>query len=113
MLPNVEQSIWEYITVMNRVAQKHQREQFPNHPQLCTQFSTVAGRKYIKVITQCAHGTNKSVHAFIDKATGHLYKAASRNAPAKGVRYNLLTDMHRIEQTADVYGSYLYKITTR
>jgi predicted metal-dependent phosphoesterase TrpH len=112
-MTNIEQSIWNYITVMNRLGEKHQLEQFPNNPGLRSHFSMVDGRKYVKILTHYNDGTSKSVHAFIDKTTGDLYKAASRNAPAKGVRYNLLTDLPRIEQTADVYGAYLYKNTIR
>ena len=33
---------------------------------------------------------SRSVHAFIDKKTGEVYKPASFKAPAKHVRYNLL-----------------------
>ncbi len=109
----IERHIWDYLTIMNRLGEKEQMEQFPNHPNLRSHFSMVDGRKYVKVVSHYNDGTSKSVHAFIDKTTGDLYKAASRNAPAKGVRYNLLTDLPRIEQTADVYGAYLYKITIR
>jgi hypothetical protein len=45
----------------------------------------------------------------VDAKTGDLLKAASWNAPAKGVRFNLLTDMKKLEQIADYAGSYLYK----
>jgi hypothetical protein len=52
----------------------------------------------------------KSVHCFIDKKTGEVYKSASWKSPAKGVRY----DLRIIEQrewlfaNADWAGSYLY-----
>ena len=71
-------------------------------------FIIDTGRKYHKVIMN-AHG-NKSVHAFIDKKTGEVYKAASWKAPAKGVRFNLLIINSREEcfQRADWAGSYLY-----
>tara|TARA_R100001509_G_scaffold127714_1_gene81099 strand:- start:79 stop:555 length:477 start_codon:yes stop_codon:yes gene_type:complete len=71
-------------------------------------FTIDTGRKYHKVIMN-AHG-NKSVHAFIDKKTGEVYKAASWKAPAKGVRFNLLIINSREEcfQRADWAGSYLY-----
>ena len=71
-------------------------------------FTIDTGRKYHKVIMN-AHG-NRSVHAFIDKKTGEVYKAASWKAPAKGVRFNLLIINSREEcfQRADWAGSYLY-----
>ena len=57
------------------------------------------GRKYLKIINQQyddmgAYATYQyrdgSVHAFIDRETGDVYKPASWNKPAKHVRYNLL-----------------------
>ena len=71
-------------------------------------FTIDSGRKYHKVIMNACG--NKSVHAFIDKKTGEVYKAASWKAPAKGVRFNLLIINSREEcfQRADWAGSYLY-----
>ena len=57
------------------------------------------GRKYLKIVNQQfddmgPNPTNQyrdgSVHAFIDRETGDVYKPASWNKPAKHVRYNLL-----------------------
>ena len=62
-------------------------------------FIVKKGRKYLKIINQQyddmgAYATHQyrdgSVHAFIDRETGDVYKPASWNAPAKHVRYNLL-----------------------
>ena len=52
-----------------------------------------------------------SVHAFVDKTTGNLLKAASWKAPAEGPRYFLLDDIDfkRCLQSADWAGHYLYK----
>lgn len=48
-----------------------------------------------------------SVHCFIENSTGHVYKAASWKAPAKGgIRYVSAEDAL---VAADVYGFYLYK----
>ena len=38
----------------------------------------------------------ESVHAFVDKKTGEVYKAASYKAPAKIVRYNLRLIEHLV-----------------
>ena len=71
-------------------------------------FYPEEGRKYFKIIMD-AHGS-RSVHAFVDKKTGEVYKSASFKSPAKGVRY----DMRIIEQRewllqhADWAGGYLY-----
>ena len=71
-------------------------------------FYIEGGRKYHKIIMD-AHGS-KSVHAFIDKKTGSVYKAASFKAPAKGERYNLLMieSRERMLQNCDWAGGYLY-----
>ena len=62
-------------------------------------FIVKKGRKYLKIINQQyddmgAYATHQyrdgSVHAFIDRETGDVYKPASWNKPAKHVRYNLL-----------------------
>ena len=45
-------------------------------------FSIDTGRKYHKIVQTCSDGA-QSVHAFVDKNTGELYKAASWKAPAK------------------------------
>ena len=53
---------------------------------------------------------SKSVHAFVDKKTGEVFKPASFKAPAKIVRYNLLSIESREEcfERADWAGGYLY-----
>ena len=57
------------------------------------------GRKYLKIVQQQfddmgSNPTNEyrngSVHAFIDRETGDVYKPAGWAKPAKHVRYNLL-----------------------
>ena len=62
-------------------------------------FVVQKGRKYLKIINQqfddmgpnpSYEYRNGSVHAFIDRETGDVYKPASWAKPAKHVRYNLL-----------------------
>lgn len=67
------------------------------------------GRKYHK-IHMCINGKRDSIHAFIDKKTGEVYKPASVKAPAKGVRYNMLSITSREEmfERCDWAGGYLY-----
>ena len=54
---------------------------------------------------------SRSVHAFVDKKTGELYKAASWKAPAKGVRFDLrvITDREFVLENCDWAGAYLYQ----
>jgi len=72
-------------------------------------FYIESGRKYHKLIMETDSGS-RSVHAFVDKKTGEVYKAASWKAPAKIVRYNLLMIESREEcfARADWAGGYLY-----
>jgi hypothetical protein len=71
-------------------------------------FEIVTGRKYYKVVYNDAG--HRSVHCFVDKVTGDVYKSASWNAPAKGVRYNLLNEDSRelCYSRVDWAGGYLY-----
>jgi len=72
------------------------------------EFYPETGRKYHKII-MVANGS-RSVHAFVDKKTGEVYKSASWKAPAKGVRYDLRIIEQRewLLQNADWAGGYLY-----
>ena len=72
-------------------------------------FYIESGRKYHKIVME-TESQSKSVHAFVDKKTGEVYKAASYKAPAKIVRYNLLNIASRdlCFANADWAGGYLY-----
>ena len=65
-------------------------------------FRYYEGKKYFKVVRETFdefQGRNKwrdtTVHAFIDRETGEVYKPASWKAPAKHVRFNLGNDLDR------------------
>ena len=72
------------------------------------EFYPETGRKYHKII-MVANGS-RSVHAFVDKKTGEVYKSASWKSPAKGVRYDLriISQREWLLENADWAGSYLY-----
>ena len=72
-------------------------------------FYIESGRKYHKLIMD-ANGS-RSVHAFVDKKTGSVFKSASWKAPAKGERYNLclIKDREWLLENADWAGGYLYQ----
>ena len=76
-------------------------------------FVIETGRKYHKIIMVVPNHNrmpSRSVHAFVDKKTGDLYKAASFKAPAKHVRFNLciISDREWLLENADWAGGYLY-----
>jgi len=72
-------------------------------------FYIESGRKYHKLIMETG-GSSRSVHAFIDKKTGEVYKPASFKSPAKHVRFNLLMEKSRefLFENCDWAGGYLY-----
>lgn len=82
-------------------------------------FSVEYGRKYDKVIQHPRNnqfGRGGSVHAFIERETGKLIKAATWASPQKdkdglAYRFDLSTSdgLAKAIKASDPYGSYLYK----
>ena len=68
------------------------------------------GRKYHKIF-MTKNGKQDSIHAFIDKITGEVYKPASIKSPAKGVSFNLLIIQERefVLDNCEWSGGYLYR----
>ena len=95
------------LMLCDALQQSHQR-QYPNSGRNYS-YALISGRKYHKLM-QCVNGETESVHAFIDKKTGEVYKAASYKSPAKGVRFDLRLIEQRewLFENADWAGSYLY-----
>lgn len=79
---------------------------YKNGSTLDYDFVTEEGNRYIKVIMV---NNQRSVHGFVDKSNGDLYKAKSWKSPAKGVRYNLVEDIEKLKVMADWAGGYLYR----
>jgi len=76
-------------------------------------FVIESGRKYHKIIMEVPNNNrpaSRSVHAFVDKKTGEVYKSASWKSPAKGVRYDLriISQREWLLENADWAGGYLY-----
>ncbi|MGO1385684.1 MAG: DUF7717 family protein [Arachnia sp.] len=75
-----------------------------------------AGRVYDKIVIRDKNGRGGSVHAFVQRTTGDLIKAASFKAPQKTAAGGLAVRFHLAEpegmaeaiRLADPYGSYLY-----
>ena len=75
-----------------------------------------SGSKYHKIIQVIDNGPNRmgpsrSVHAFVDKKTGEVYKSASWKSPAKGVRFDprVINQREWLLENADWSGGYLYR----
>ena len=78
-------------------------------------FFIEKGRKYYKVCLRWKQvnrqfGDDISVHAFVDKSTGEVYKPAGWKAPAKHVRFDMSDDLDRAKlfNICDWAGGYLY-----
>ena len=76
------------------------------------EFTYTTGKRYIKIIeiTDKTSNSSRSVHAFVDRRNGDVYKPAGWAAPTKYVRYNLLDEksFKRCLEKADHCGGYLY-----
>ena len=93
--------------IMNKVCEKR-IEEIRNGDHY--KFTIEEGRKYLKIIQTDTSGGG-AVHAFVDKKTGELYKAASWRGPAKDVRFDLRLIQQRewVLENCDWAGGYLYK----
>ena len=100
-------NVLRYSEILCEALVQHFQSSHPNSDPY--KFYIESGRKYHKLIME-TNGNSRSVHAFVDKNSGAVYKPASFKAPAKGIRYNLLDDNSREECYArcDWAGGYLY-----
>lgn len=75
-------------------------------------FAARAGKRYDKIMQGRTAECMESIHAFVDRDTGFVYKAAGINSPAKninGVPDIRFEDVNKAIEASDLYGSYLYK----
>ena len=102
----LDQKIEKWVWQLCRTLEQNYQLRYPNSNTSVT-FTMQFGRKYIKVIQD-----NSSVHAFIDRKTGEVYKPAGWKSPAKIVRYDLRLISHRAKlhdpKYTDWAGGYLY-----
>lgn len=72
-------------------------------------YEIETGRKYHKIIF-IDGGGQRSVHAFVDKKTGEIYKPSTWKSPSKGVRFDLriISQREWLFEHADWSGGYLY-----
>ena len=76
------------------------------------EITVMAGRKFDRIVTAYpGEHLSRSVHAFVERETGLLFKAAGWSAPAKGARYDLNSEENfaRTVELADPHGGYLYQ----
>jgi hypothetical protein len=107
---SVENFNYTYETTDSVQSQYHQRQidELKNGI-LPIDYEIESGKKYHKII-MIDGGGSRSVHCFVDKQTGEVYKSASWKSPAKGVRFDLrlIKDREWLLENADWAGGYLY-----
>ena len=115
----LDQKIEKWVWQLCRSLEQNYQGKYPNSTLPTIKFRMEFGRKYIKVIQQdydTFQDRNEyrdgSVHAFIDRNTGEVYKPASWKSPAKIVRYDLrlISDRAKLHDPkfTDWAGGYLY-----
>lgn len=96
-----ELRIQEYLVALNAIAPEGYS------------FDTTQGKKYTKVV-MTARGGQRSVHSFIEPATGAIYKPAGWQRPAAHVRYCLTSEasyarlLEALKGRSAWAGGYLY-----
>ena len=122
----LDQKIEKWVWQLCRSLEQNYQSKYPNydeegnaHINIRIKFRMELGRKYWKIIQQdydTFQDRNEyrdgSVHAFVDRNTGEVYKPASWKSPAKIVRYDLrlISDRAKLHDPnyTDWAGGYLY-----
>ena len=101
----LDQKIEKWVWQLCRSLEQNYQLRYPEYKDSIS-FTMELGRKYWTVIQ------DNSVHAFIDRNTGEVYKPASWKSPAKIVRYDLrlISDRAKLHDPnfTDWAGGYLY-----
>jgi hypothetical protein len=82
---HIEQAIEIYIAKLTTCMATHYAQYGPTIPP--PTIVIMPRQKYLKIVELDNSGSSNArrVHSFIDKKTGDLYKAASWNAPPRGL----------------------------
>ncbi len=117
MIENVAQQYAEALTKKSarEVAQRQlEGVKYSAHEKPYT-YEVERGQKFDRIVQQYQGSPQRSVHAFVEKSTGKLIKAASWKAPAKdknglAYRYDLSTPEGFLEAlyNSSFSGGYLY-----
>ena len=88
----IQLNIRKYCLMLCDALEQDFKSRYPNSDPY--KFSIESGRKYHKIVME-TESQSQSVHAFVNKETGEVFKPASWAAPAKHVRYDLRIIKHR------------------
>lgn len=88
---NVENGIAKFVELVNERYKSVYCARFPHLIECDAHMAVGGGRKYAKVFNY-EYGKKRSIFAFVCKETGNIYKPAGYNAPAKGMRGNVMNE---------------------
>lgn len=80
----------EIVKYMEAIEKAYANDDFWGQSSDKRSFEIEWGKKFAKI--NIISWKQKSVHCFVEIATGNIYKAATFRAPAKGVRGNIMNE---------------------
>lgn len=77
----------DYLNAIRKAQDEHWEQMKFTIPK--DEFSVTEGKRFWKIVSKGPGQQYGSVHCFVERETGDIYKAATFNSPAKGVRGNI------------------------
>lgn len=103
--PLTQAQIDGFVAAVQAKHDAHLAKDFPNSVDVLQKvYSAQVGPKYVKIVEARPSGDQRSVHCFLERATGYILKSASWRAPAKGARGTVHTPTFGVEYMT-VYGA--------
>lgn len=90
----------DYINAIRKAQDDHWKEMNFSIPK--DVFSVTEGKRFWKIVAKGPGDKYGSVHCFVERSTGDIYKAATFHQPAKGARGNI-RDKDRPVSLRDYY----------
>ena len=87
--PVTKEEILNVVAQLDEIHFNGLKAEYPNCEANWSHLVPVIGKRYVKVIAVRPGSEGGSAFAFIDIATGDIYKPAGWASPAKGIRGNI------------------------
>ena len=82
-----------FVADLTKMTDDYRKAHYPNLDAATFTAPLKGTRKYVRVIRTDSHGSGRSVHCFVEKATGNIYKPDGWKGPARNfVRGNIYRD---------------------
>lgn len=80
-----EDKLNDFIAALQKMVADHYAKELPKltPPRI---YADEGGKKYIRIVREEVGGSSRSVHCFVEVATGDILKADGWKGPAKGKR---------------------------